>query len=205
MDDAAIDTNIIIYNNDENMDINVNDMKINATLGQLRIIFLNWFVNNVLDFLDQFQAAQAALIEASQAAAETAKQNLQSAYSKAKRIVLNIDLKAPDIIVPENSRSYNALLLDMGRINLSNQFKDLLTIKNENGHHAVIDEIKMKLSDFKLIRVHLDSNYSSKNYITIWQPMTFTVLIKRNLSSAWYKALPELDVSGHINVVNVRF
>lgn len=172
-------------------------------MGVIRIVFLNWFVTNVLEFLNQFQAAQAAIHEASLAAAERAKQNLQNAYSKAMKIQLNVDIKAPDIIVPENSRSFDALLIDLGRLTLTNYFKDLHSVTNESGFHAVLDEIKMKLTDLKLMRVFLDDNYSYKEHVTIWQPMTFILTIKRNLSSTWYKDVPEVEISGHIINITV--
>lgn len=45
------------------------------------------------DFMNQFSAAQAAILEASAAAAEAAKANVHQAYKEAFRIRLNIQLK----------------------------------------------------------------------------------------------------------------
>lgn len=45
------------------------------------------------DFLDNFQVAQEKLVEASQAAAEVAKLNVQEAYTNAAKAELSLDLK----------------------------------------------------------------------------------------------------------------
>lgn len=37
----------------------------------------------------------------------------------------------------------------------------------------------------------------------ILNPTTFALIIKRNLSSAWYKEIPELDVSGRLKSIVV--
>lgn len=60
---------------------------------------LNWVVIKInfytllQDFLNQFSAAQTAILEASAAAAEAAKANMQQVYKDAFRIRLNIQLK----------------------------------------------------------------------------------------------------------------
>lgn len=54
----------------------------------------NFFLLLSQAFLNNFQAAQAAVYEASAAAAAVAKQNAKEAYTKATRMSLDIELKA---------------------------------------------------------------------------------------------------------------
>lgn len=70
--------------------------------------------------MDNFQTAQQAIADASAAAAETAKQNMVEAYSNAKRMLLNIRIKAPIIIVPVDSKSLNAISIDLGHLCITN-------------------------------------------------------------------------------------
>lgn len=77
------------------------------------------------NFLNNFQAAQQAIAEASAAAAETAKQKSIEAYSKATRMLLNIRIKAPIIIVPINSQSLKAISIDLGHLCISNVCTDI--------------------------------------------------------------------------------
>lgn len=72
------------------------------------------------NFLNNFQAAQQAIADASAAAAETAKQNMVEAYSNATRMLLNVRIKAPIIIVPVDSKSLKAISIDLGHLNISN-------------------------------------------------------------------------------------
>lgn len=123
-----------------------------------------------------------------------------------------------------------ALCLDLGLIKVSNHFSDLIVSER----NAVIDEMKLELSDFKLfhadialageqgesdgkswsgflIRRHLELNLSLLLEIIlkpaanhILVPTSFTLNILRNLSSGWFKDRPDLEVSGKINAINVR-
>lgn len=198
----AFSTRIVLYNIDKNVESDKPDMSVDVTMGGVRIIFLNLFVSRILNFLNEFQEAQTAVIEASQAAAQSAKENMQNVYAKATKLALNIDLKAPDIIIPENSTSFNSCLLDLGRICISNQFTTL-DIKNEKNFSAVVDEMKLTLTDFKLSRVTVNNRNEIVKELTLLTPLTFKLTIKRNLSSSWYKAIPDIDIMGRIFSINL--
>lgn len=127
-------------------------MKIDVSMGCVKIVFLNWFVNSVLvsvkqkcssrliinnrilimcffynkqNFLDNFQTAQQAIADASAAAAETAKQNMVEAYSNTKRMLLNVRIKAPLIIVPVDSKSLQAISIDLGHLCITNRCSNI--------------------------------------------------------------------------------
>lgn len=76
-------------------------------------------------FLDNFQTAQQAIADASAAAAETAKQNMVEAYSNAKRMSLNVRIKAPLIIVPVDSKSLQAISIDLGHLCITNRCSNI--------------------------------------------------------------------------------
>lgn len=138
----ALSCQIVLYNLEETSIYNSNNMKIDVSMGCVKILFLNWFVNSVLvssrrsrsplrafqidfvpfpqNFLNNFQAAQQAIADASAAAAETAKQNMVEAYSNATRMLLNIRIKAPVIIVPVDSKSLKAITIDLGHLCITN-------------------------------------------------------------------------------------
>lgn len=69
-------------------------------------------------------------MNASEAAAQRAKENAKEMYQKATKIALNIKMRAPKIFVPVSSQSMDALLLDLGVISISNRFLTL-DAKNE--------------------------------------------------------------------------
>lgn len=80
---------------------------------------------------------------------------------------------------------------------------------------AVLDEMKLELKDMKISKVEIcrqdddhnassvDGVYGLKTDENILDPTSFALIIKRNLSSSWYKELPELDISGRLKSIVV--
>lgn len=97
--------------------------KVVSSIVKIEILTNNLF--RLQNFLDNFQAAQQALADASAAAAETAKQNMVEAYSNAKRMLLNVRIKAPIIIVPVDSQSLQAISIDLGHLCISNRCSNI--------------------------------------------------------------------------------
>lgn len=159
----AMTVQFVMFNLEETHEYNADNMKVDVTMGCAKIIFMNWFVTSVLNFLDNFQTAQDRIKEASRAAAEAAKQNVVAAYEQATRIKLNIKIKAPIILVPVHSKSLEAIVIDLGNLKITNQINNL-DVKGNHGP-AFIDEMKVELSDVKLSKVllhgHEDSSESS--------------------------------------------
>jgi len=110
---------MVMYNI-EQWEKNKNNMSVKVTMGCHRIVFLNAFVVSVMNFLNNFQAAQKAIKDASAAAAEVAKTNIKDVQESASRIELNVRIKAPVIYVPMNSKNEHSLMLDMGNLKVQN-------------------------------------------------------------------------------------
>jgi vacuolar protein sorting-associated protein 13A/C len=162
----ALAVRVVIYNLEQTSNYNSDNMMIEMTMGCAKIIFMNWFVTSVLNFLDHFQTAQERIKEASKAAAEAAKQSAVQAYEQASRIRMGIKIKAPIILVPVHSQSREAIVIDLGNLKISNFIKSI-EVENEHGP-ALIDEMKVELSDVKLSKVSLvdDNNESAPNNIS---------------------------------------
>jgi vacuolar protein sorting-associated protein 13A/C len=153
--EEALKIQLIIFNLDQTSEYNSDNMKIDVNMGCANIVFLNWFVNSVLNFLDHFQTAQERIKEASRLAAEAARLNVVTAYERATRIKLNIKIKAPVILIPVHSKSLEAILIDLGNLNATNTIS---SVKDGNTtSFAEIDEMKVELTDVKLSKVNLKS------------------------------------------------
>ena len=72
-------------------------------------------------------------------------QSIQSAYADAVRIKMQISIRAPVIIMPQHSRSRNAVLVDLGTLSLRNHF-------SMTEEHAIMDEMKVNFAAVKLSR-----------------------------------------------------
>ncbi|KAL0119958.1 hypothetical protein PUN28_007968 [Cardiocondyla obscurior] len=193
----------VMYNI-EHWEMDKNNMSVQVTMGCHRIVFLKAFVTSVMNFLNNFQAAQKAIKEASAAAAEAAKTNIKDVQESASRIELSVRIKAPVIFVPMNSKNEHSLTLDMGNLVIRNVFKKLDTVNEETGECPVVDEMKIELQNLKLSRVRLNmEKFTSENEVLLLEPVTFTLLMKRNLSTTWFTAIPDIDMSGRLNKINL--
>lgn len=72
--------------------------------------------------------AQQTIRDASVAAAEAAKTNVVEAYAQATRVKLNIKIKAPTIIIPIDSKTLEALAVDLGHLSIQNRYH-IITVK----------------------------------------------------------------------------
>lgn len=102
------------------------------------------------NFLNYFQTAKEALSSATAQAAERAASSMKDLAEKSFRLLMDINLKAPVIIIPQSSVSPNAIIADLGLITVENRFNVV-----SRGHHSlppVIDKMDIQLTQLKLSR-----------------------------------------------------
>lgn len=72
---------------------------------------------------------------------------------------------------------------------------------------AILDEMKLELKDMQISKVEVLKKFESDDSLrideNILNPTSFALIIKRNLSSGWYKEIPELDISGRLKSIVV--
>ncbi|XP_063769904.1 intermembrane lipid transfer protein VPS13A [Pseudophryne corroboree] len=182
-------------------DMNVVDSSISLTVGCIQVIFVNKFVSAILAFVNNFQAAKEALTEATLLAAEKAASGVKELAQRSFRLALDINIKAPVVIVPQSSTSTNVLVADLGLINIKNQFS-IVTSKPSGNLPPVIDCITVKLSDLKLYRTVYE-NGSLLSEVEILQPLNLDITIQRNLAAAWYNDIPDINIVGQLKPMNL--
>ena len=206
VDGRAIQLEVKMYNNateDVNfVDIKKVDLAIHLKMSRMKAVYLSSFVRDLLAFINHFQSAKEALIEASSAAATAAKENMQKVYVQATRILLDIEFQAPYIIVPQKSNSTDALIIDLGHLTLKNRF-DLRSIRNEIGSPAIMDSISLNLEELRIFLAVVDG-MTVKSERALIEPLTFNLDLVRNLTSTWYTDEPDLRVNAQLGKVSIR-
>lgn len=101
-------------------------------------------------FVDNFQTAKEALSAATAQAAERAASSVRDLAQKSFRLFMDVRLKAPLIVIPQSSTSYNALVMDLGLITVENSFS-LMQVP-DCPLPAVIDSMDVQLTELKLSR-----------------------------------------------------
>ncbi|KAI6181597.1 Vacuolar protein sorting-associated protein 13C [Aphelenchoides besseyi] len=185
----------------QKMTVNQEDMSVKIRLAQLRFVFLNLWVNRMLCWISPFQAeAAVAAAHAQQVAAEKAAETAQNVKKmleeNPQRILLDIELNAPAIVVPRRSTSNQMLLFDFGRLLIKNKF---ISVKN-----AVIDDMTVTMNDMHVASGLLDAD-SMKilSKCNILRPLTFNLAVHRNLSFESNKQVPEITVDAHLPSIDL--
>ena len=102
--------------------------------------------------MQQFQFALETVKEAGRAAADRAVMITKEFTQKAPRIQLDIQLQAPIVVVPQHSRSDNAIVADLGNISLANSFRIVDGKVSAVGMPAVLEEMSIHMTDLKFVR-----------------------------------------------------
>nr|XP_024214793.1 vacuolar protein sorting-associated protein 13 isoform X2 [Halyomorpha halys] len=180
------------------------DMSVNLSFAAIRFVFINKFIFSLLSFLNHFSAARETIIDASAAAAEAAKHNVQEVIDKATRISLKIDLEAPKIVIPVSDTNVSAFILDLGQITANNSFMDVTVPNREES--AVLDRLNVDLHNLQLIQVKFDGDMTKElEEHAIIQPISFILTIQRNLSSGWFLEVPDIEVGGKLKKIKITF
>ncbi|KAI6171306.1 hypothetical protein M3Y97_01056900 [Aphelenchoides bicaudatus] len=183
------------------MEIQENDMSVRIRLAQLRFVFLNLWVSRMLHWINPFQeeavaAATQAQQLASEKAAETAQTVKKMLEENPQRILLDVELYAPAIVVPRRSNSNQVLLFNLGRLIVNNKFSSM--------KGAIVDNMTVALND-----VHASTGLLSKDSVSvstqcnILKPLTFNLELYRNLSFQLHKDVPELALNAHLSYLDL--
>lgn len=201
MEDEVFNFSLTLYpdatQGDSYKDVSKVDGKVSLRVGCIRIVFLNKFLASLMDFLNHFQMAKEKL---SAATAHAAQRAATSVKDRSFRLLMDIHLKAPVIVIPQSSISNNAIVADLGLLKISNAF----SLVSNAGHQIppIIDCMTINLTQFKLSREVLHTS-SAQSDIQILHPINLCLSVNRNLAATWYPDIPVLEVKGHLDTMDV--
>ncbi|XP_066130845.1 intermembrane lipid transfer protein VPS13C isoform X1 [Saccopteryx bilineata] len=177
------------------------DGVVSLNVGCIQIVYLHKFLMSILNFLNNFQTAKAALSAATAQAAEKAATSVKDLAQRSFRVSINIDLKAPVIVIPQSSISTNAVVVDLGLIRVQNQFS--LVSGEDYLHPPVIDRMDVQLTKLKLLRTVIQPGISHPD-IQLLHPINLEFSVNRNLAASWYHKVPVVEIKGHLESMNVN-
>uniref|UniRef100_A0A8C8SXH0 Vacuolar protein sorting 13 homolog A n=1 Tax=Pelusios castaneus TaxID=367368 RepID=A0A8C8SXH0_9SAUR len=184
-------------------DMSIVDSQVSLTVGCIQVVFVNKFFSTILAFINNFQAAKEAITEATVQAAEKAATGVKELAQQSSRIALDINIKAPVVIVPQSADSTNVLVADFGLITIKNHFLSDKSILRCN-LPPIFDSITVKLSELKLYRTYFERG-SLQSEIQLLQPLNLEVTVKRNLTASLYSELPDINICGRLKPMNLIF
>ncbi|XP_036909925.1 vacuolar protein sorting-associated protein 13C isoform X2 [Sturnira hondurensis] len=177
------------------------DGVVSLNVGCIQIVYLHKFLMSLLNFLNNFQAAKEALSAATAQAAEKAATSVKDLAQRSFRVSVNIDLKAPVIVIPQSSISTNAVVVDLGLIRVQNHFS--LVSGEDCLNPPVIDRMDVQLTKLKLSRTVIQPGISHPD-IQLLHPINLEFSVNRNLAASWYHKVPVVEIKGHLESMNVN-
>ncbi|CAH1251543.1 VPS13A [Branchiostoma lanceolatum] len=197
--------NIVVYNDATKgqgyRDMSVVDTSVGLQVGCIKVVFLNKFVEGLVAFGNEFQAAKDAVSEASAQATQAALESAKDFSKTSTRLALDISVKAPVIVIPQSSTNRQALIADLGKLAVKNSFR--ISGDASKDVPAVLDSMKIDLTALKMSRGLIEKE-ECKAEILLIEPVNLRLSITRNLAAGWYHDVPEVDISGKLEAVNVR-
>lgn len=176
-------------------DMNVVDVQVNLTVGCIEVMFVTKFLYSILAFIDNFQAVKKALAEATAQAAGMAADGVMELAQRSSRLALDVNIKAPIVVIPQSPVSHNVFVADFGLITMQNTF--VTVTETQSDLPPVIDLITIKLSEMRLYRSQF-MNTAYQEVLDLLLPLNLEVIVERNLSWEWYKAVPCLNVKAQL-------
>ncbi|XP_040348798.1 intermembrane lipid transfer protein VPS13C isoform X2 [Herpailurus yagouaroundi] len=186
---------------DSYTDMSKVDGVVSLNVGCIQIVYLHKFLMSFLNFLNNFQTAKEALSAATVQAAEKAARSVKDLAQRSFRVSLNIDLKAPVIVIPQSSVSTNAVVVDLGLIRVQNQFS--LVSGEDYLNPPVIDRMDVQLTELKLSRTVIQPGISHPD-VQLLHPINLEFFVNRNLAASWYHKVPVVEIKGHLESMNVN-
>ncbi|VDP11245.1 unnamed protein product, partial [Onchocerca flexuosa] len=180
------------------------DFFIKGRFARIRFVLLFLWLERMKRFAVPFQAEAAQVAAQAQSyASEKASQAAQKIKHLMEesplRIGLDIELAAPTILVPKNSMSLNALFVDFGKLTVVNSVSAA-----QHERKAIIDSMQINLTDMCFgISLFSEGSIDVLSTCQILKPITFSLLIYRNLSFEWYKTAPQMLVDAHLPRIEI--
>ena len=181
-------------------DLNAVDVRVEATMGRIKLVFVMKFVNDLLKFLEPFSGAKEIVAERANAALEDATKAMKDAIENSTRALLDIKMYAPIIIVPVHSTHSSTFVADLGTLTLRNEFIE------DKG--LLFDSMHFRMENLYLQRAKVNEEVTDNDIqacCPIIKPITFDLTVRRNMSGTKKKDDPaELKITGTLKQVDLE-
>ena len=147
------------------------DYSVFANLHAVRIVFLNRFVNEVLEYVSglvHLRPPPKCAVEGVKG--EVGRDSAASPASEASKVKLKLRVEAPVICMPKSSSDMDSVELDLGLLELENEFA---APQNSSGAACVIEETQISLSQIQAVATLMGQQHAGMVHQS--QPITLTL------------------------------
>ncbi|CAF1256037.1 unnamed protein product [Rotaria sordida] len=150
------------------------DCSVKINFAKAKILFLYKYVDQIMGFLDILNISKSA-IDVAQNQIDAVYEQVQNIQNQAYKLHLNATFNAPNIIIPINAYSDEALCLDLGKLILQTKFIDDPEI-------ILIEQQQVNIENVRARRVKLNKNNNEiENEIILLECANLKIDINRLL------------------------
>ena len=184
---------------------------LSAEVGRLKIVYMHSFFNRVYLWASRFTYARAQLAKTTETVTKNAQKTVAKLQESGSSIEVNITVNAPLVYFPESVQSPNALLLDMGRLNIKNSVTNLQSVhassllssmfKQEQSMVSSIqvEHYHLHFAEFSLVRVIRHVRGRRRTQRKLLHQLTLDVDATRSLAvGSQDQSVPPVDIWGEI-------
>ncbi|UJR35157.1 hypothetical protein I4U23_027926 [Adineta vaga] len=172
------------------------DCNVDVEFAKANIIFLFKHIDAILNFLDSLNITKAALDLAS-TQADAAYEQVQKLQEQAFKVHLDITFNAPNIIIPTNSYSDEALLFDLGKLTLKTRFYD-------DPKKSLVEQQNVRLENVLASRVKLNQENQILGEIILLECAELNTLINRLLYPEKVRTEPGVSIKVEWEFIHFR-
>ncbi|CAF3899768.1 unnamed protein product, partial [Rotaria magnacalcarata] len=191
-----VDLSLFNYPSGYDKTLETFDCDVKVQFAKANIVFLFKHIDAVLGFLNSLNITKAALNIAS-TQADAAYEQVQKLQEQAFKVHLDITFNAPNIIIPTNSHSDQALLLDLGKLTLKTSFDD-------DPKKSLVERQNVRLEKVLASRVKLDRDCNIIGEAILLECAELNTLINRLLYPEKVKTEPGILIKVEWGFVHFR-
>lgn len=191
----CIDFTLFNYKADFVKPLDAYDCDVFVRFAKANIVFLYKHIGAFLNFLDALNITTAAL-ELASTRADAAYQQVQKLQQQAFKAHLDVLLEAPNIIIPTNSFSDEALTVDLGQLTLKTSF-------NDDPVKLLVETQQVQLKKISAARTRSEKSKGVVGQVNLIDCADLNVMIHRLLYPS--KVTDEPGLRMNINWESVRF
>ncbi|CAF1542330.1 unnamed protein product [Adineta steineri] len=191
-----VDLSLFNYPVEYKKSLDIYDCDVKVEFAKANIVFLFKHIDVLLGFLQTLNITKSALDLAS-TQADAAYEQVLKLQEQAFKVHLDITFNAPNIIIPTNSYSDEALLFDLGRLTLLTRFYD-------DPERSLVEQQSVRLENVLASRVKLNHDNNILGEIILLECAELNILINRLLYPEKVKHEPGVSIKVEWDLVHFR-
>ncbi|XP_071956749.1 intermembrane lipid transfer protein VPS13A-like [Antedon mediterranea] len=203
-DPTAFEAKLVLFKRDKKGDLPVLgsgdvipvDACVRLRVGRVQAVLVYQFVRDFINFFEPFSSTEV-LTNATVASQKAVQKQVEELTKQGMRINLNINIRAPVILIPQSFHSPDTLVVHLGDLIIKN------TIKMATNSNYLIDFMNVSLNSVQISRATTGAHQVLGSRRLIVEPVSLHVDITRAVAPFPSDVIP-FDITGRLENIKVN-